>query len=96
MSRPLHRWPGAFRCAPDTAAHSADERIRETQQELGRPIIAAKFNDHQMVAVGRTIYWSKTWKTFSDFLADYIKRKVGMEWGNAEIAKPAAQRHPLM
>jgi hypothetical protein len=88
--------PARFDVRQTPQPHSADERIRQTQQGLGRSIIAAKFNDHQMVAVGKTIYWSKTWKTFPDFLADYIKRKVGMEWGNAEIAKPAAERHPLM
>lgn len=76
--------------------HEARERIRQTQQGLGRPIIAAKVNDHQMVAVGNTIYWSKSWKTFADFLADYIKRKLDPAWGNAEIAKPLSERHPLM
>ncbi len=52
--------------------------------------------DHQMVAVGNTVHFSKTWKTFPDFLSDYIKTKMGPEWGNAEIAKPLAERHPLM
>lgn len=75
--------------------HAAEERIRQTQQGLGKPIIAFKMADHQMVAVGNTVHWSKTWKTFSDFLADYIKLKIGA-WGDAEIVKPLAQRHPLM
>jgi hypothetical protein len=48
------------------------------------------------VAVGKTLYWSPTWKAFPDFLADYIKRVIGPDWGNAEIAKPFEQRHPLM
>jgi len=76
--------------------HAADERIRQTQQGLGRPIIAFKNEHHQVVAVGNTIHWSKKWKTFPDFLSDYIKKKIGPKWGNGEIAKPFAQRHPLM
>jgi hypothetical protein len=76
--------------------HRADERIREEQQGLGRPIIGFKTGDHQVVAVGNKIYFSTKWKTFPDFLADYIKQKIGSEWGNAEIAKRFAERHPLV
>jgi hypothetical protein len=74
----------------------AQERIRQAQQGLGKPIISAHWNDRQFVAVGNTLYHSKTWKTFIDFLGDYLKNKLGAEWGNAEIAKPFADRHPLM
>ena len=71
------------------------ERIRQAQQGEGRPIISLKSHDHQMVAVGNTLHWSKTWKTFVDFLSDYMKRKLGSDWGNAEIAKPLAKRHSI-
>jgi hypothetical protein len=74
----------------------AAERIRQTQQGLGRPIVAAKLHDHQMVAVNDTVYLSPTWKTFPDFLADYMRRKLDPGWGNAEIAKPLAERHPIL
>ena len=53
-------------------------------------------NDHQIVAVGKTIHWSKKAKTFVDFLGEYIKHKIGGEWGKAELAKPLTERHPLM
>ena len=76
--------------------HEASERIRQNQQGLGRPIVAGKFHGHQIVAVKNTVHWSPTWKTFPDFLGDYIKRVIGSEWGNAEIAKPFERRHPLM
>jgi hypothetical protein len=33
--------------------YKADELIRQQQQGLGRPIIAAKIKDQQMVAVGK-------------------------------------------
>jgi hypothetical protein len=76
--------------------HRAQERIRETQQGLGREIVGLKAHDFQMVAVGNTLHWSKTWKTFPDFLSDYLKKKLTPEWGNAEIAKPLAERHTIM
>ena len=74
----------------------ASERIRQSQQGFGRPIIGFKSGDRQIVAVGNKIYFSDKWKTFPDFLADYTKQKLGSDWGNAEIAKPLAERHPLM
>jgi hypothetical protein len=74
----------------------AQERIREAQQGRGRPIVAFTHGDRQIVAVKNTVYFSDKWKTFPDFLADYIKRKLDPEWGNAEIAKPLEQRHPIL
>jgi len=49
-----------------------------------------------MVAVKNTVYFSRSWKTFPDFLCDYIKRKLDPLWGNAEIAKSLAERHPIL
>ena len=76
--------------------HEAQEEIRHVQQGLGKPIISNKLKDHRIVAVGNTVHWSKSWKTFPDFLNDYIKKALGSEWGNAEIKKPLAERHPIM
>ena len=76
--------------------HRAQERIRESQQGLGRPIICARLGEHQLVAVRDEIYFSKKWKTFPDFLTDYLKEKIGSEWGNNEIAKPISERHPIL
>ena len=78
------------------AETQANERIRQTQQGLGRPIVALTSGGRQMVAVGSKVYFSDKWKTFPDFLADYIREKLGGDWANAEIAKPLAERHPLM
>lgn len=74
----------------------ADERIRREQQGLGNPIVAFKAADHQLVAVGNTVYYSPSWKTFPDFLADYIRGILDPAWGNAELAKPFAERHPII
>ncbi len=69
---------------------------RERQQGLGRPIISELFQGYRIVAVGSRIYYSKTWQTFHDFLFHYIASVFGQEWGNAELAKPEAYRHPLL
>jgi len=76
--------------------YQADEKIRESQQGLGRPFISTKAAGHQVVAVGKRVFWSKTWKTIPDFLSDYIKMTLGPDWGNTEIQKPLAERHPVM
>lgn len=76
--------------------HLADERIREAQQGHGRPIVSGTVGDHTVVGVANTVYWGKGWKTFPDFLSHYLKAKMGPEWGNAEIAKPLAERHPIL
>lgn len=75
--------------------HKAQELQRQKQQGLGRPIISMEFKGYRFVAVGSKLLYGK-WKTFPDFLSDYIKLALGEDWGNAEIAKPLAQRHPLM
>jgi hypothetical protein len=83
-----------FRAASER--HRAAERIREAQQGMGRPIVGFKSGKHQMVAVRNQIYFSDKWKSFPDFLADYLKQKIGSDWGNVEIAKPVAERHPIL
>lgn len=74
----------------------AQKHVREAQQGRGKPIISAKLNEHQIVAVGNQLHFSKTWKTFIDFLGDYIRRKLTSEWGNAELAKPLHERHTIL
>lgn len=69
---------------------------RERQQGLGRPIISGKLGGRRLVAVKNKILYSDKWKTFHDFLFDFIKRKLDPDWGTAEIAKPLAERHPIL
>jgi hypothetical protein len=69
---------------------------REKQQGLGRPIIAAKLRDHQMVAVGKRVHFSDKWHTFHDFLRDHLFGVLGKEWGAAELAKPPEERHRIL
>jgi SEC-C motif len=74
----------------------AAELIRRQQQGLGKPIVSMNMNGYQFVAAGNTLYWSPKWKTFADFLASYMARILGDDWGNAELAKPPHKRHPIM
>jgi SEC-C motif len=69
---------------------------REKQQGLGRPIIAFKARDHQLVAVGGRLHYSKNWKTFHDFLRDFLFGLLSKEWLDAERIKPASERHPIL
>lgn len=74
----------------------AEERIRTVQQGAGRPIVSFEANGYRLVGVKNTLHWSNKWKTFPDFLDTYVKQKLGSEWGEAERAKPLAERHPFM
>lgn len=49
------------------------EKQRLKQQGFGRPIHSVLENGRRVVRVGSTTYHSNTWKTFGDFLFDYIK-----------------------
>lgn len=75
--------------------HKAKELQRQKQQGLGRPIISTEYKGYRFVAVGSKMHYGM-WKSFPDFLTKYIKATLGADWGNAEIAKPLADRHPLM
>jgi hypothetical protein len=79
------------------ARHMAHEHQRKQQQGLGRPIIATTLSSgHQVVAVKNRLFYSSKWKTFHDFLIDYLKDAVGTEWGNTELKKPLDERHPIL
>lgn len=70
---------------------------RTKQQGLGRPIISAEARGARFVAVKNRLMHSQQWKTFIDFLGDYIKTAIGSEWGNNEInTKPLNERHPIL
>lgn len=75
--------------------HKVRETQRIKQQGLGRSIISTEFQGYRFVAVGKEMVYGK-WKTFPDFLANYIKITLDPDWGNAEIAKPYDERHPIM
>ncbi len=78
------------------AQAQASERIRQSQQGLGRPILSTTLADRRLVFVKNRVFHSQKWKTVPDFLGDYIKLTLGPEWGNKELTKPFEQRHPII
>lgn len=77
----------------------AQLRAQEEQRKLYghvRDIIHADFQGQKFVAVGHRLFHSEKWKTFPDFLFDYIKNIFGSDWGNAELAEPLMERHQIM
>lgn len=63
------------------------DKLREGRFGRVRPIIQSDFQGKKTVAVGNTLYFGG-WKTFVDFLFDYIKIKFEKEWWLTEAAKP--------
>jgi hypothetical protein len=74
----------------------ANEIQRRLMQGEGKPIISVSQGGIRYVTVGSRLFKSKNWLTFPDFLMHYMSDTLGGEWGNAEIAKPEKDRHPLI
>ena len=72
------------------------EQERKTKYGEVRPVIHADFNGYKFVAVGSKLYYSKDWKTFPDFLLEFIKLILGKDWGKDELSKPLESRHAIM
>lgn len=72
------------------------EKQREKQQGLGRPIISAYHNGRRFVAVKNRLYHSANWKTFHDFLLDYLSIIFGSEWFKDELQKKDDEQHPVI
>jgi hypothetical protein len=70
------------------------EQIRQFGH--GRPLISTELHGHRFVAVGNRRYSSEKWKTFHDFLVDYMKIVLGNEWGTKEEQKPFGEQHPIL
>lgn len=61
-----------------------------------RPPISLDFHGYKMVVSGSRINYSTKWKFFMDFLLDYVPSIFGKEWGEAELSKPAEERHQVV
>src|SRR5271156_6979312 len=61
---------------------------RERQQGLGKPIISAEVGGTRLVAIGNRLVYSEKFKTFQDFLGEYIKGVLGADWANPELKSP--------
>lgn len=76
--------------------HQQKEQERIRKYGHVRPPITLEHQGHRLVATGNTLRFSKTWRTFHDFLGDYIKQVLGSDWGNAELKKSFEERHPIL
>jgi len=52
--------------------------------------------DNQIVVVGHRMLCSANWRTFHDFLRDFLLDHLGHEWVARERAKPAPDRHRIV
>jgi hypothetical protein len=76
-----------------------EERARAAKFGKVRPEIATEAFGRTFVAVGNKLHWSesgKKWITFPDFLLDYVAHIFRKEWGDVELGKPFAERHPVV
>jgi hypothetical protein len=72
----------------------ASENIRKQQQGYGNPI-TSWFDEGRglrFVAVKTTVHWSKDWLIFPNFLDYFMKKQLGLEWGERERSNG---QHPL-
>jgi len=74
----------------------AERLQREKQQGLGKPIISTEVAGNRIVAVGNTVYTSKRWRTFHDFLREYLIGQLGADWFKTEQTRAFKQRHPIV
>lgn len=69
---------------------------RKKQQGLGNKIISLEHKGYRFIAVGENLYSSKNWKTFHDFLLNYLPNIVGIEWCEEEDEKSSQEKHPII
>lgn len=85
----------------EKAAAFFAEKNRKEQERVRRfghvrPQISTVAFGQRMVAVGSRLYRSDKWKFFPDFLRDYVVEILGVDWCEAEAAKPEQQQHPVI
>ena len=86
-------WPSI---ALDLEKRRRADRVRRARYGEVKPILNADYKGYKVVAVGDRIHFSKQWRTFPDFLEDYIKQVFDPEWFTAELRKPLVERHQIL
>lgn len=76
----------------------AKDRAFEAAHGKSKPIITTEFKDWRFVAVGNELHYAKKERTryFPDILGNFIRSKLGSDWGNSEIEKPLKDRHQVL
>jgi hypothetical protein len=78
-------------------AYHLREKIRERKFGKVRPIIAANFHGKKAVVVSDSLHlFDKDYKTFTDFLFNYVKICFGKHWWFEQLKKPSKERHPVV
>lgn len=75
--------------------HQAAESRRIDQQGKAKPIISNTFHDYRFVAVKDRLYYSAQWKTFHDFLFQYLVDVLLIKIGKEDLKKPRSDQHPV-
>src|SRR5260370_37845448 len=75
------------------ARREAREHQRRLMQGLGQPIISFEDHGYRIVAIGKQLRWSKGWRTFPDFLFDYIKLVLTPEMSADVVSRVMTRRH---
>lgn len=100
LSKPKGSPPAVRSIPPEVLAEfrKREEKEAARQRKFGdvRPVIHLNHMGQKIVAVGNRIYYSPQWRTFHDFLFDYIKQVLGAEWGQGELSKPIEARHQIL
>ncbi|MDO8270451.1 MAG: SEC-C domain-containing protein [Gammaproteobacteria bacterium] len=73
----------------------AKENRRKALQGHGRPIISIMSHGYRMVAVRNKLHWSKTWRTFHDFLFSYVGILMEPYIGNEDLKRKRENQHPI-
>lgn len=68
---------------------------RDTHGDV-KEIIAAKMGEWKVVASGKKIVYSKTWKVFPDFLNQHLHSLLGKAWGERQVLLPLETQHPIV
>ncbi len=101
QNAPPHNKHVSWDEVPEKTKKAIRDKLRQEaamQTKFGelKPMIHADFHGHKIVAVGNRVHWATRWKTFHDFLMDYIRMTLGEGWGNSEIVKPFEERHQIL
>ena len=72
------------------------EKERKNKYGDVKPMIYVEAKGKRFVAIGDKLYFSDKWRTFPDFLYDYLIYVFGEDWFNSEKLKPEKDQHPVM
>lgn len=81
-----------------TLLRRAEERDRVWLEKYGhvKNLVTWKWKDHRIVCVGSDIHYGREWKSFHDFLLDYIWILCDQNWVMRQYELEVAQRHVVL